>query len=886
MEYPPGEVTSDPGARRGNDGDAGMVTASGGRADTATGGAAADCHGEHGDAPARAAAGRDGDATTADVATSPVRSDLAVGGMSCAACAGRVEAALTALDGVGEARVNFAAGRATVMHSPVVTGADLRAAVTGAGYEAPDAADADELQRRRAADLHRRFIAAMVLTLPVAAVSMVPPLRFEGWRWLAAVAAGLVVFGAGRSFHSAALRHLRRPATMDTLVSLGTAASWLWSAVVLVGDAAGGSAGGGVSGEAVGHVYFETGAMIVTLVLAGKWLEARATRRSGDAVRALAGLGTAEARLEDGRDVPAADLAVGMRFVVRPGERIATDGRVVSGASAVDCSMITGEPVPVDVAEGDEVIGATVNANGTLVVEATRVGADTALAQIVRLVAEAQGGRAAVQRLADRVAAVFVPVVIGIAVVTMVAWLVLGGSADEAFTAAVAVLIISCPCALGLATPLAVMVGTGRGAQLGVIIRGAEALESSGRIDAVVLDKTGTVTEGRLEVVGAVHPSAADHSASPARSADPDGLDRSAVRPGAADHLGGHEGLDRSAVRPGAPDHPDNPEGLRDPGRPDGLRPEGLDDLGDLGSLAAAVEARSGHPVGEAVARRWPPTGTVEEFEDRPGLGVVGRVDGTEVRVGRRQLFDDVPAAVEAAAASAEEAGRTAVLVGRGATAEAVVALADAVKPTSAEAVAALHDRGFEVTLLTGDNRATAAAVGAEVGVDEVIAEVLPAEKEAAVARLQDRGRRVAMVGDGVNDAPALARADLGIAVGTGADVAMEASDLTVVGGDLRAAVDAIDLARRTLATIKVNLVWAFAYNSAAIPLAAAGALDPMVAAAAMGLSSLFVVSNSLRLRRFRGGRQPDRPGPATARAPMAGHDSAQDSGTTGRDLA
>ena len=835
------------------------MTTPGGRADTATGGAAADCPGEHGDAPAGAAAGRDGDATTADVATSRVRSDLAVGGMSCAACAGRVEAALKALDGVGEARVNFAAGRATVMHSPVVTGADLRAAVTGAGYEAPDAADADELQRRRSADLHRRFIAAMVLTLPVAAISMVPPLRFEGWRWLAAVAAGLVVFGAGRSFHSAALRHLRRPATMDTLVSLGTAASWLWSAVVLVGDAA--------DGGAVGHVYFETGAMIVTLVLAGKWLEARATRRSGDAVRALAGLGIAEARLEDGRDVPAADLAVGMRFVVRPGERIATDGRVVSGASAVDCSMITGEPVPVDVAEGDEVIGATVNANGTLVVEATRVGSDTALAQIVRLVAEAQGGRAAVQRLADRVAAVFVPVVIGIAVVTMAGWLVLGGSADEAFTAAVAVLIISCPCALGLATPLAVMVGTGRGAQLGVIIRGAEALESSGRIDAVVLDKTGTVTEGRLEVVGAARPGAADHSASLACSADPDGLDRSAVRPpGAADRSGGHEGLDRSAVRPGAPDHPDNPEDWRGPDRPDGLHPECMDDLGDLGSLAAAVEARSGHPVGEAVARRWPPAGTVEEFEDRPGLGVVGRVDGTEVRVGRRQLFDHVPAAVEAAAVSAEEAGRTAVLVGRGGTAEAVVALADAVKPTSAEAVAALHDRGFEVTLLTGDNRATAAAVGAEVGVDEVIAEVLPAEKEAAVARLQNRGRRVAMVGDGVNDAPALARADLGIAVGTGADVAMEASDLTVVGGDLRAAVDAIDLARRTLATIKVNLVWAFAYNSAAIPLAAAGALDPMVAAAAMGLSSLFVVSNSLRLRRFRGGRQPDRPRPAAAR--------------------
>lgn len=745
------------------------------------------------------------------IAVSPVvRSDLAVAGMSCAACAGRVTEALTALDGVDEARVNFAAGRAAVWHRPDIAVADLRAAVAGAGYEAPETADAEELQQRRTAELHRRFVAAAALTLPVAAVSMVPPLRFEGWRWFAAVAAGLVVFGAGRSFHLAALRHLRRPATMDTLVSLGTAAAWLWSAVVLVGDTAG------------GHVYFETGAMIVTLVLAGKWLEARATRRSGDAVRALAGLGIAEARLTDGRDVAVADLAVGMRFVVRPGERIATDGRVVSGASAVDCSMITGEPVPVDVAEGDEVIGATVNASGSLVVEATRVGADTALAQIVKLVAEAQGGRAAVQRLADRVAAVFVPVVIGIAVVTMAGWLVLGGSADEAFTAAVAVLIISCPCALGLATPLAVMVGTGRGAQLGVIVKGAEALESSGRIDAVVLDKTGTVTEGRLEVVAA-------------------------VRPAVTDGLGDRGDLDGSG-------------GLDDSGDSGGL-----DDLGGLGPLAAALESRSGHPVGQAIARRWPVAGTagefnvggfnVEEFEDRPGLGVVGRVDGTEVRVGRRELFDSVPAEVAEAAASAAEAGHTAVLVGRGATAEAVVALADAVKPTSAEAVAALRQRGFGLTLLTGDNRTTAAAVGAEVGIDEVMAEVLPADKEAAVADLQARGRRVAMVGDGVNDAPALARADLGIAVGAGADVAVEASDLTVVGADLRAVVDAIDLARRTLATIKVNLVWAFAYNAAAIPLAAAGALDPMVAAAAMGLSSLFVVSNSLRLRRFRGSR-------------------------------
>ena len=839
MEYAPGEVTTDPG-RLGDAAPAGPVAGPAGcgvgpEPETAIGGASAAAVAD----PVEC--GGSGPKTAVG---SVVRSDLAVAGMSCAACAGRVAAALTDLDGVDEARVNFAAGRAVVWHRPAVAVTDLRAAVAGAGYEAPDTADAEEVQQRRTTELHRRFVAAAALTLPVAAVSMVSPLRFDGWRWLAAVAAGLVVFGAGRSFHLTALRHLRRPATMDTLVSLGTAAAWLWSAVVLVGDAAGEAAGD----AAGGHVYFETGAMIVTLVLAGKWLEARATRRSGDAVRALAGLGMAEARLEDGRDVPVADLAVGMRFVVRPGERIATDGRVVSGASAVDCSMITGEPVPVDVAEGDEVIGATVNASGSLVVEATRVGADTALAQIVRLVAEAQGGRAAVQRLADRVSSVFVPVVIGIAAVTMAGWLVLGGSADEAFTAAVAVLIISCPCALGLATPLAVMVGTGRGAQLGVIVKGAEALESSGRIDAVVLDKTGTLTEGRLEVVGAVRPAASGALGGMGVSGVMGGLDDS----GASGGLGVSGDLD----------------GKGDPGDSGDLGE--LDDLGDLGPLAAALESRSGHPVGQAVARRWPTAGpvggfdaegfdvgefTVEEFEDRPGLGVVGRVNGTEVRVGRRELFDAVPAGVAAAAAAAAEAGRTAVLVGRGATAEAVVALADAVKPTSAEAVSALRERGFEVNMLTGDNRATAAAVGAEVGIDEVIAEVLPADKAEAVAELQDRGRRVAMVGDGVNDAPALARADLGIAVGAGADVAIEASDLTVVGGDLRAVVDAIDLARRTLSTIKVNLVWAFAYNAAAIPLAAAGALDPMVAAAAMGLSSLFVVSNSLRLRRFRGCR-------------------------------
>ena len=605
------------------------------------------------------------------------------------------------------------------------------------------------------------------------AVSMLPPLRFEGWRWLALVASAAVIFGSGWGFHRAAARNLRhRAATMDTLVSLGTTAAWVWSAIVLV------------AGIDDGHVYFETGTVIVALVVLGKWLEARATRRSGEAVRALARLGASTARLADGTEIPAEDLAVGMRFIVRPGERIATDGVVVSGASAVDMSMVTGEPVPVEVAPGDEVIGATVNADGSLEVEATRVGADTALAQIVRLVDEAQGGRAAVQRLADRVAGVFVPVVVVLAAITLGVWFAAGAATSDGFTAAVAVLIISCPCALGLATPLAVMVGTGRGAQLGVIIKGAEVLEDTRAVDAVVLDKTGTVTEGRLEVVDTV-----------------------AVA-----------GLDATA----------------------------------MGLLAGALESRSEHPVGAAIARRWPLSLTVTDFLNQPGMGVVGRVDGAQVRVGRRPLFDAVPAELDEAIGAAEARGHTAVLVGRGATAEAVIALADTVKPTSRQAVQQLRAMGLEVSLVTGDNSRTAAWVGEAVGVEDVTAEVLPADKADAVVRLQEAGKRVAMVGDGINDAPALAQADLGIAVGTGTDVAMEASDLTVVGGDLRAVPDAIALSRRTLSTIKVNLFWAFAYNVAAIPLAATGILSPMAAAAAMGLSSLFVVSNSLRLRRFR----------------------------------
>ena len=706
-----------------------------------------------------------------------VRTDIRVEGMTCGACAARVETALGAADGVLDARVNFASSRATVLHDGTTDDVGLRRAVERAGYSVPvDAAADGESERRRIAGLRRRLIVAVVAGLPVVAVSMVPPLRFDGWRWGALVASALVVFGSGWGFHRAALRNLRhRAATMDTLVSLGTTAAWVWSAVVLL------------AGVDDGHVYFETGTVIVALVVLGKWLEARATRRSGEAVRALARMGASTARLADGTEIPVEELAVGMRFVVRPGERIATDGTVVSGASAVDMSMVTGESVPVEVAAGDEVIGATVNADGTLEVEATRVGADTALAQIVRLVDEAQGGRAAVQRLADRVASVFVPSVIVLAAVTLGVWFLVGSAASDAFTAAVAVLIISCPCALGLATPLAVMVGTGRGAQLGVIIKGAEVLEDTRRVDAVVLDKTGTVTEGRLEVVDAV-------------------------------------------AQPGT-------------------------DATVMGLLAGALESRSEHPVGAAIARRWPSARTITDFRNQPGVGVVGRVDGAEVRVGRRPLFDHVPEFLDDAVAATQARGHTAVLVGRGPTAEAVMALADTIKATSRQAVDELRAMGLEVSLITGDNSRTAESVGDAIGVHDVKAEVLPGDKADAVARLQEAGKRVAMVGDGINDAPALAQADLGVAVGTGTDVAMEASDLTIVGGDLRAVPDAIALSRRTLATIKVNLFWAFAYNVAAIPLAATGVLSPMAAAAAMGLSSLFVVSNSLRLRRFRSTR-------------------------------
>ncbi len=736
----------------------------------------------------------------ASMGDTSTRSDIAVEGMTCAACANRIQRTLTKLDGVTIATVNFANGRATVMHDASVEDDQLREAIVRLGYEAPVTSDHDQAEQRREADLRRRWIVAVVLGIPVVAISMVPPLMFDGWEWVVAVLATPVVFWCGWGFHRAAWMNLRHgTTTMDTLVSMGTLSAWTWSTVVLIGGIGGDStmAGSAMSGDTA-HVYYETATVIVALILIGKWLEIRAKRRSGDALRALADLGVRSALLVDGTEVDIEALTPGMRFVVRPGEKIATDGVIVDGHSAVDASMVTGEPVPVEVGPGDEVIGATVNANGSLTVEATRVGADTALAQIVRLVDEAQGSRAEVQRLADRVAAVFVPTAIGIAVVTLLAWLAITGDVNEAFTAAVAVLIVACPCALGLATPLAIMVGTGRAAQLGVIIKGGEVLEDTRRIDTIVLDKTGTVTEGKMSLV-------------------------------------------------------------------DVLAPDGDVDL--LLQLAAAVEAKSEHPIAQTIAAaRRGDDPVVDHFVNRPGIGVTATVDGVEVRVGRRQLFDTVPTAVAQSASSAEAQGRTAVFAGRGATAEAVLVVADTVKATSAEAIAAFHDLGLTVTLLTGDNARTARSVGRAVNVDHVIADVLPDAKAAEISRLQAEGRRVAMVGDGINDAPALAQADLGIALGTGTDVAIEASDLTIVSGDLRAAADAVALSRRTLSTIKGNLFWAFAYNSAAIPLAAFGILNPMIAAGAMGMSSLFVVSNSLRLRRFDGYRAKDR---AVAPAPI-----------------
>jgi len=754
----------------------------------------------------------------------PADVDLPIEGMTCASCANRVERRLNGLDGV-TATVNYATEKATVRFDPAaVAPEDLVAAVAAAGYRAtlpaqaeaePEGEAAEAAAAGPAATLRRRLVVSALLSLPVLLVSMVPPLQFNNWQWLALQLATPVVLWGAWPFHRAAWANLRHgAATMDTLVSLGVLAAWLWSLYALfLGDAGMNamrmrfalvpSAGGGA-----GEIYLETAAVVTTLVLAGRYVEARAKRRAGAALAALLALGAKDVSIlgADGveRRVPVGDVRVGDRFVVRPGEKIAADGVVEDGASAVDMSMLTGESVPVEVAPGAKVAGATVNAGGRLVVRATGVGADTALAQIARLVEAAQAGKAPVQRLADRVSGVFVPVVIALAVATLGFWLGSGASATFAFTAAVAVLIIACPCALGLATPTALMVGTGRGAQLGLLIKGPEVLESTRAVDTLLLDKTGTVTTGRMSLAGI-------------------------------------------AVAEGV-------------GREEALR------------LAGALEHASEHPIARAVARAAAAAGplpAVEGFANREGLGVEGVVEGRAVAVGRPALLADaaepmpLPPALEAARRAAEARGQTAVAVGWDGRARAVLAVADAVKPSSAPAVAALRRLGLRPVLVTGDNEATARAVAAEVGIDEVIAGVLPAGKADVVARLQAEGRVVAMVGDGVNDAPALARADLGLAIGTGTDVAIEASDLTLVSGDLRAAGDAIRLSRATLRTIRQNLGWAFGYNVAAIPLAAAGLLDPVIAGAAMALSSLSVVANALRLRRF--GRTATAPGTAVA---------------------
>ncbi|KEF05480.1 MULTISPECIES: heavy metal translocating P-type ATPase [Streptomyces] len=747
------------------------------------------------------------------------RIELEIGGMTCASCAARIEKKLNRMDGV-TATVNYATEKAKVTYEEGagIGVADLIATVEKTGYTAavpeppapappppePGAAPAPEPDAGSLAPLRQRLTVSVVLAVPVILMAMVPALQFTNWQWLSlTLAAPVVAYGAW-PFHKAAWTNLRHgAATMDTLVSLGTLAALGWSLWALFFGHAGMP---GMThpfeltierGDGGSNIYLEAAAGVTAFILAGRYFEARSKRRAGAALKALLELGAKDvAVLRDGREirVPVGELAVGDRFVVRPGEKIATDGTVVDGSSAVDASMLTGESVPVEVAPGDRVTGATVNAGGRIVVEATRVGADTQLARMARLVEDAQNGKAAAQRLADRISAVFVPVVIALAIGTLGYWLITGEGAVAAFTAAVAVLIIACPCALGLATPTALMVGTGRGAQLGILIKGPEVLETTRRVDTVVLDKTGTVTTGAMTLT-AVHLA--------------DGVSEA-----------------------------------------DALR------------LAGALEHSSEHPIARAIAgaaaERTGELPVPEDFANVPGRGVQGVVEGHAVLVGRTSLLSDwaieLPATLAGAKTAAEDAGHTAVAVAWDGAARAVLVVADAVKPTSAEAIRRLRALGLTPVLLTGDNAAVARSVAAEVGIDaeHVIAEVLPEDKVSVVKALQAEGKSVAMVGDGVNDAAALAQADLGLAMGTGTDAAIEAGDLTLVRGDLRAAADAIRLARRTLGTIKANLFWAFGYNVAALPLAAAGLLNPMIAGAAMAFSSVFVVANSLRLRRFK----------------------------------
>ncbi|MEU1484087.1 heavy metal translocating P-type ATPase [Streptomyces sp. NPDC005752] len=745
------------------------------------------------------------------------RVELAIGGMTCASCAARIEKKLNRMEGV-EATVNYATEKAGVAFADGVSVDDLIATVEATGYTArqpapprPGPAGADtpaggpsEEERADAElrPLRQRLVTAALLAAPVIAMAMVPALQFEYWQWLSLTLAAPVITYAAWPFHRAAWTNARHgAATMDTLISVGTSAAFLWSLWALFFGTA------GIPGmthpfeftisrsDGAGNIYLEAAAGVTAFILAGRYFEARSKRKAGAALRALMELGAKEVTvLREGGEttLPTAALRVGDRFLVRPGEKIATDGTVVEGSSAVDVSMLTGESVPIEVAAGDAVTGATLNAGGRLVVEATRVGADTQLARMAALVEEAQNGKAAAQRLADRISAVFVPVVIGLALATLGFWLGSGAGLTAAFTAAVAVLIIACPCALGLATPTALLVGTGRGAQLGILIKGPEVLETTRRADTILLDKTGTVTTGRMTLLK-VHTAGAT----------------------------------------------DETEVLR---------------------LAGALEHSSEHPVARAVAEGAAGTvGTLpvpEDFANVPGLGVQGVVEGRAVLVGREKLLAEwaveLPQELRTAKDAAEREGKTVIAVAWDGEARAVLEVADAVKDTSAEAVGRLRGLGLTPVLLTGDNKAVAESVAAQVGIDEVIAEVMPQDKAEVVRKLQAEGRSVAMVGDGVNDAAALAQADLGLSMGTGTDAAIEAGDLTLVRGDLRVAADAIRLARRTLGTIRSNLFWAFAYNVAALPLAAAGLLNPMIAGAAMAFSSVFVVGNSLRLRGFR----------------------------------